>query len=162
MWHWVRYTAGWWLGLLPLYLLLAGSVDSHELIAGVVLTGVAALSLTAMRRAGQLHFQPHGRWLSHFRRLPGQVLADCALVGGVLIRVLCKRAQVEGAFRSIPFDPGGEDAESAARRALVVAGACLAPNTYVVAVDAERRHLLLHQLVPSPQPPGAGNREWPL
>lgn len=162
MLNWLRYGAGWWLGFLPLYLLLAASLSWQEIIAGVVLAGVAALAVTATCRAGSLHFHPHWRWLHHFRHLPGRVLADCAVVAAALARALIRREKIEGAFRTIPFDPGGDDAESAARRALVTAGACIAPNSYVVAVDRERGRLLLHQLVPSAQPPGTGNREWPL
>lgn len=158
----LRYGAGWWLAFFPLYLLLAGSVDWQEILAGVVLSAVAALAVAMTRRAGSLHFQPRWRWLRHFRHLPGRLLSDCAIVAGALVRALLRREKIEGTFRTIPFDPGGEDAESAARRALVMAGACLTPNSYIVAVDAERGQLLLHQLVPSPQPPGAGNPEWPL
>ncbi|MGH7170000.1 MAG: Na+/H+ antiporter subunit E [Gemmataceae bacterium] len=162
MLYWLLYGVGWWLAFLPLYLLLAASLDGQELVAGVVLSGVAALAVTATRRAGQLHFQPRWRWLYHFRRLPGKVLVDCGVVGAALARALLRREQIEGTFRTIPFDLGGEDAESAARRALVTAGACLTPNTYVVAIDAERGQLLVHQLVPSARPPGGGDREWPL
>lgn len=158
MLHGLLYGAGWWLGFLPLYLLLAGSLDWQEIIAGAVLSALAALALTVTHRAGKLHFQPRLRWIKYFRRLPGQVLADCGLVGAALLR----REKIESAFRTIPFDPGGEDAESAARRALVVAGASLAPNTYVVVIDTERGQLLMHQLVPTAQPPGRGDPEWPL
>lgn len=158
----LRYGAGWWLAFFPLYLLLAGSVDGQEVVAGAVLSAVAALAAIVTRCAGSLYFQPRWRWLRHFRHLLGRLLSDCAIVAWALIRALRGREKIEGIFRTIPFDPGGDDAESAARRALVMAGACLTPNTYVVAVDAERKQLLLHQLVPSPQPPGAGNREWPL
>jgi len=152
------YGAAWWLGFLPLYLLLAGSLDWQEMVAGAGLSVLAALAVTVTHRAGKLHFQPRLRWLKHFRRLPGKVLADCGIVGAALLR----REKSTGIFRTIPFAPGGEDAESAARRALVVAGASLAPNTYVVAIDTERGQLVLHQLVPTAQPPGGGDQEWPL
>lgn len=159
---WLRYGMGCWLAFVPLYLLLAGSLSWQELIAAVILSGVSALAVTMTCRAGHLHFQPRWHWLRHFRHLPAKVLADCLIVAAALARALLKREQIEGAFRTIPFDPGGDDPESAARRALVLAGACVAPNTYVVAVDVERGQLLLHQLVPSAQPPGAGSTEWPL
>lgn len=160
--HELRYAAAWWLAFLLLYLLLAGNFDWQEGVAGLGLAGVATVAMTATRRAASLYFQPRLGWLRHFRRLPRQVLVDCAIVATALARALFRRAKVEGVFRTIPFDPGGDDAESAARRALVTAGVCLAPNTYVVAIDAERGEMLLHQLVPSAQPPGGGDREWPL
>lgn len=158
----LRFWAGWWLGFIPLYLLLAGSLSWQEIVAGIVVASLAALAVTATRHAGRLHFRPRLRWISYFRHLPGRVLADCVLVTAALARTLLRRQNIEGAFRTIPFDPGGDDAESAARRALVVGAACLAPNSYIVAVDAEGKQLLLHQLVPSTQPPGQGDREWPI
>ncbi|HTU20026.1 MAG TPA: Na+/H+ antiporter subunit E [Gemmataceae bacterium] len=158
----LRYGLGWWLAFLLLYPLLAGSLSWQELVAGAVLSGAAALAVIATRRAGQLHFQPRWRWLGHFRRLPGRLVMDCVIVGAALARALLRRQKREGTFRSIPFDPGSDDAESAARRALAIAGACLTPNSYVVAVDAEKGQLLMHQLVPSAQPPGEGDRKWPL
>lgn len=160
MLHWLRYGAGWWLGFLPVYLLLANSLSWQEVVAGTILAGIAALAVTVTCRAGALHFQPRWRWLRFFRRLPSRVPADCAIMASVLVRTLLRREKIEGAFRTIPFDPGGNDAESAARRALVVVGAGLTPNTYVVAVDVECGQLLIHQLVPLPQLPGMGNREW--
>ncbi len=158
----LRSWASWWLGFMPLYLLLAGSLSGQEIAAAIVVSGLAALAATVTHRAGRLHFQPRLRWLYHFRHLPGRVLADCAVVAAALARTLFRRQKIEGVFRSIPFDPGGDDAESAARRALVVAAACLAPNSYIVAVDAEGKQLLVHQLVPSAHPPGGGDREWPI
>jgi multisubunit Na+/H+ antiporter MnhE subunit len=162
MLYWLRYGAGWWLGFIPFYLLLAGNMSWQELIAGIVLSGIAALAVTVTCRAGSLYFEPRWHWLRYFRRLPGRVLTDSLLVAAVLARALFRREKIAGAFRTIPFDPGGDDAESASRRALVLAGACLTPNTYVVAVDMERGQLLLHQLVPTAQPPGVDNPEWPL
>ena len=160
--RWTLYAAAWWLGLFPLYLLVTGSLSGGEILAGILVSGLAALVVTRTRSVGGLHFQPHLRWLRHGRRLPTRVLIDTWIVGAALARTLLGRGQSEGAFRTIPFDPGGEDAESAARRALVIAGACLAPNTYVVAVDADNKRLLIHQLTPTAEPPGRGDKEWPL
>jgi multisubunit Na+/H+ antiporter MnhE subunit len=160
--YWLRYGFAWWLGFLPLYLLFAASLSWQEFVAGVVVSGIAALALTATRRAGNLHFEPRLGWLRKFWHLPIRVLADCGIVAAALMRALMRREKIEGVFRTIPFDPGGDDAESAARRALVMAGACLAPNTYVVAVDPGRKQMVVHQLVPSPRPPGGGDPEWPL
>lgn len=158
----LRYGLGWWLGFVPLYLLFAASLNWQEIVAAVVVSALAALAVTTTRHAGQLHFELRLHWFVHFLHLPGRVLADCGIVAAALARTLLRRERVEGVFRTIPFDPGGDDAESAARRALVLAGACLAPNTYVVAVDEQRKEMRVHQLVPSAQPPGKGDREWPL
>jgi hypothetical protein len=72
------------------------------------------------------------------------------------------REEVDGAFRVIHFDAGGDDAHSVARRALVVAGVSLPPNSFVVSIDAERGRLLIHNLVPPAHSPGGPDEEWPL
>ena len=71
-----------------------------------------------------------------------------------------------GRFRELPFDTetGSQPGEAAARQALVIAGISLAPNTFVVVVNEKPASgtLLAHQLVPSLEPPGRGDRLWPL
>lgn len=158
----IGYWAVWWLVLWAIYGLFAAKFTWEETLAGGVLAALAALAVTVTRRAGGLDFRPHMGWLRLTGRLPGRVLADCGIVALALWRALVLRRPVHGAFRTVPFDAGGDDPESAARRALVIAGASLAPNTYVVAIDAEKGEMLVHQLFPSARPPGGGDREWPL
>ena len=62
----------------------------------------------------------------------------------------------------VPFAPGGADPRSAARRALVLAGVTVAPNTLAIRIDSRRSLLQVHRLVPQPHPPGGGDREWPI
>ena len=82
-------------------------------------------------------------------------------MGGALLKSLSGAPPPAGEYRDITFHPGGDDPVSAARRALVVLGVSLSPNTFVVAVDRERGLLRIHQLVPSAQPSGE-DKEWPL
>jgi multisubunit Na+/H+ antiporter MnhE subunit len=158
----VRSWLGWWAALLGLYLLLAAKLTGEEILVGVGAAALAATAATVTVKAGNLRFQPRLSWLRRFARLPGLVLADCGIMAAVLWRHIVQRRTVEGVFRTVPFDAGGDDAVSAARRALVTAGISLAPNTYLVDMDRERGILLVHQLVPSAETPGKGDREWPL
>ena len=158
----VRSWFGWWATLLGLYLLLAAKLTGEEILVGAGAAALAATAATVTAKAGNLRFQPRLSWLRRFARLPGLVLVDCAIVGAALWRRVILRRTVEGVFRSVPFDAGGDDAVSAARRALVTAGISLAPNTYLVDMDRERGILLVHQLVPSTETPGKSDREWPL
>lgn len=151
-----------WALLFGLYLLLSGSTALAEVVVGLFAASLAGLAAWVVRRQTGCTFAPRLRWVVHLRRIPGAVLSDCVLVGAVLLRALGTGRIVRGAFRVIPFDPGGDDPRSNGRRALVIASMSLAPNTYVVAIDYERRWMLLHQLVPSVEPPGRGDREWPL
>lgn len=153
---------GWSAFLFPVYLLLAGTLDWQDLVIGALVAAVSAVATVAAWRVRRLHFRPRLRWLAPLSRVPGQVLIDCGVVFAALGRRLFRGQTVEGVFRTIPFDPGGDDPESAARRALILAAGSLAPNTYVIDVDRERGFLLVHQLVPTREPPGKGDREWPL
>ena len=152
----------WWAILFGLYLLFAAKLAAAEALVGGVAAALAATGTMATARAADLHFRPRIRWLRLIVRIPGRVLADCGIVGLALWRRIVQRQNVDGTFRIVPFDPGSDDAVSVARRALVTGGVSLAPNTYVVAVDRQRSVLLVHQLVPSAEPPGGGDREWPL
>jgi multisubunit Na+/H+ antiporter MnhE subunit len=158
----VNVWLGWWAALFGLYFILAAKLQWQEAVVGAAAAALAATAATVPARTGGLHFQPRWPWLRPLARLPGRVLADCGVVGLALWRRLVQRRAPAGGFRSIPFDPGGDDAVSAARRALVTAGISLAPNTYVVAFDRRRGLILIHQLVPTARPPGGGDREWPL
>jgi hypothetical protein len=159
-------TIGYWLAcwvlLVGYYFLLVAKPSWAETSAAIVGAALAATAVLVTKRAGELRFQVRAPWLARLGRLPWRVLADSGLVLAALWRQLIVRRPVRGSFRTIPFDPGGQDPASAGRRALVIMGMSLAPNSYVVGMDRERGLLLVHQLVSSPQPPGRGDRELPL
>lgn len=155
------YWVGWLAGLLGFYLLLAVKLSWQEAAAGAVAAAVGATGATVVARVGGLHFRVHLRWLRRFIRLPWRVLADCGIVTAALGCALVRRRPVEGYFRTVPFDPGDNRGDSAARRALVAAGISIAPNTFVVAIDREHHLLVIHQLVPSARPPRGEDEEWP-
>ena len=142
------------------YLLLVLQVSADELLAGALVGSVAAGLLEAIRAQTQLEFRLRIAWFGVLlRRVPGQAWADCVL----LARGLFARQLPVGELRAVPFDgERGEPNEAAGRRALVVVGASLSPNSVVIAVDAASRRLLVHQLVPTAQPPGGGDELWPL
>ena len=151
-----------WLCLTAFYVLLVGQIKGAEVAAGLLSGALASAAYTATKSRGNLGFAFRIAWLAHLRNLPGQVLADTGCVFGALWNLIIHRKPIRGRFLAIPFDFGGQEATSAARRALVTAAASLAPNAYVVAVDEKEGLLLLHQLVATPEPPGKGDREWPL
>ena len=160
-----RMTVGltWWLTLVLFYWLLVGKPTLPEMITGSLAAAVATVAVMAVRAQSKQRFQAELEWVGLARRLPGRVLADCAVVAAALWRRLVRRERRGGILREILFDVGGDDdARALARRALVITNLSLAPNTYVVALDKEKGMLLVHQLVPSREPPGRSDREWPL
>ncbi len=78
------------------------------------------------------------------------MVRDTATVFAALWRHLFTSDRVQGAWRALPYEAGGDDPRSAARRALVTAAISATPNTYVVGIDRETNVMLVHQLVPAP------------
>jgi hypothetical protein len=52
----------------------------------------------------------------------------------------------------VPFDSGGDDPESAARRALAIMYTTIPPNFVVVGIDRKKNLMLVHQVSPTPTP----------
>lgn len=156
-----RFTTSiaWLSGWIVAYLLLAGSLSWVEGLAGVA---AGVLSEAARRIGSSLTrpFAPKLGWLAKVRGVPGQMLPDCGALALALWRRL-KGDNVRGSLRKIPFEPGGDDECSAARRAIVVSALSLAPNTYVVSIDRRCNVLITHQLVPA-ETSGPMNPRWPL
>ena len=149
-----------WTVFAALYLLLALEWQMGELVAGTICAAISAWLLLTIRRWSEARFPVRLRWFWFLaRRLPGKALADCTL----LLRAFGTDG-APGVFRAVPFDADAEEqpGEAAARRAVVIAGASLSPNSVVVAVDRKQNRLLVHQLVPTRTPPGDSDRLWPV
>lgn len=138
----------WWAGGFCFYLLLVWKVSLAEVLVGGAAAALAAGLAEAARRAGMAHLTVDVRWLARAGRLPKGVAVDTVLLGVTLWRHLTGRRTGPGEFRVASLASGGDDARSATRRALVVAGLSVTPNTIVVAFHADENHMLLHQLVP--------------
>ena len=155
-----------WIGalvvVLVLYGVLVGTGDPGELVAGPV----AALLAVGAVFAVAAHVPPFraapGSFGLVLRRTAGKALVDSVRVLALLVRGLVTGRRATGRLRTVPIDPGGDDPGSAARRALVIAGGSLPPNALVVTIDRGSERMLVHQLIPSPEAPGRGDREWPL
>ncbi len=151
-----RFTA-WWAIFWGLYLLCVGELEIQEVAVGFVAALAAAIAITAVRRHGRLHFRMRRKWLLPLARVLPKTVTDCGLVLGVVcLRRI--RGRSSGRFRAVPFNAGGNHADSAARRALVIAAGSFAPNSFVINVDTDA--LLVHQLKPALELPR--DRDWPL
>ena len=146
--HPVAVALGWWLAIFFLWLLYVDTLEPAELLVGVAASALAALAPLAIYRHGGLRFRPRLRWLTLLAHVPREVLRDSAIVLAALWRRLVRQEQVHGAFRRVPFAATGDDAEQAAWRGVAVAVTSIAPNTYVLGIDADEGYALIHQLVP--------------
>jgi hypothetical protein len=152
---------GCWLAFFLFYWWLVSKLQAQQLVAAALAGLGAALAVLALREAAALRFQIQARWLGLLLwRLPGKVLRDLGLLVAELGRSLLQRRHTTGAFKQVPFDPGQDDPQSAARRALVLAGISLPPNTVAVAVERQKHAVLVHQLVSRSETPT--DREWPV
>lgn len=97
-------------------------------------------------------------WLWLAARIAWGLARDSVLVGGGLVRAVLGR-KPGGGMTMQPFDPGGLTPIDAARRALVMLGASVAPNFYVIEVREPPQGMLMHALVP--RKPAADLR-WPI
>ncbi|CAN5743898.1 hypothetical protein BH18ACT15_BH18ACT15_04770 [soil metagenome] len=132
----------WWTGAFCFYLLLVWKISLAEVLVGGAAAALAAGVAEAARRAGMAHLSVDVRWPARARRLPRGVVADTILLGVTLWRHLTGRRTGPGEFRVASLASGSDDARSAARRALLVAGLTVTPNTIVVAFDADEDHML--------------------
>jgi len=145
------------------YLLLVDTNETAEIVAALILAALTTVALAAAAMQDMARGVPRLRWFALLaRRLPARALWDCGIVFVALWRRVALREEVTGAFRVIHFAPSGDDARSAARGALLVAAVSLPPNSFVVAIDAQRGRLLIHNLVPPGRSPGGPDVEWPL
>ncbi|HZT53508.1 MAG TPA: hypothetical protein VE995_03925 [Gaiellaceae bacterium] len=139
----------WWLLLFWLWLALAGEWNATEWVAGA---GAAALAATLGELArARVRLEPRlpARALADVPQALLQVVVDFGLLVWALAASVARREVVRGAFRTHALEPGGDDAAGAGLRAWLEIAATYSPNAYVVDIDARRRLVLLHDLVPS-------------
>lgn len=140
-----------WAGAAAFWWLLAGNVGTSELLAGAVTSIVATIASGVVRRSELASFRPRLRWLLGAPRIAVDVLEGLWVLVKALRDHLAGRPS-RALFRAVSFDSGGDDFESAARRALVVMLTTLPPNFVVLGVDREQGLLVVHQVEKSPPP----------
>jgi hypothetical protein len=86
-------------------------------------------------------------WLMPAIRLPAEVARDTVIVFAALWRRLARGEEPASGFRELPARYGGDSAAAVTRRALLIGGRSLAPNSFVVGIEAGRDVMLIHQLV---------------
>jgi len=138
----------WWVLLMSLWVAVDDSLAYDELLVGA---GAAALAATAAELAShqaELRFRVRGAWLLRAFSLPGQVVQQTFLVFGALARtVFTKAPPPDGRFRERPVAYGDDTPLGVTRRVLLTGTQSLAPNEFVLGIDAERDVMITHQLV---------------
>jgi hypothetical protein len=141
------------------YWWLIAKTQVQHLVTGAVIGLVVAASVSALATRAGLSFKFKWPWLGLLvRRLAPKVPRDLGLVALAMWKGLVARAGVTGNFQQVPFNVGGADPVSATRRALVMGGISLPPNTFAAGVEGKGT-LIVHQLVFER---GPANPDWPL
>jgi hypothetical protein len=132
----------WFGGLLVLWLVLVGTVQDVERIAGLAAAAIGATAAEVVRSQGLLRYRVEARWVRRgLLRVP-RVVPDFFRVVAAL------RSPSHGVFRTIPFPAGGHRDVDRGRRAWVTLAASLAPNRLVVDLDPDTGEALVHDLRP--------------
>jgi hypothetical protein len=134
----------WFAALLPLWLLYVGTFDRQVLLAGAAAAALSATLAAGMHRAGLFAYRLDVRVLVRELRVVGRVHLDFVRLLAALVHGGEAR---RGRFRWVDYPyPEADDARERANRAIVTTTSTLAPASYVIHIDGERRRMLLHEL----------------
>jgi multisubunit Na+/H+ antiporter MnhE subunit len=160
----LRFTA-WWIALFAAYMLFSETASPGEIGASGLCATIGAVAVTRLRRNTSRRFAVRPWWIIRLaaKQVP-VAFAECWLLFLALFKPLAERRAGLGITMAIPFngDAGRTQAEAAGRRALITTAMCFTPNSVVIGLEMQPGHLLVHQLSPTPQPPGHGDPVWPV
>jgi hypothetical protein len=140
-----RYFIAWGL-YLCLYLLLAGSSELAEVIAGAITATLSLLLVARLKSRFRRTTSIKAVWLIYLFRIPLSMLTESCLLLVALLKRLGDK-ETTGVFIE-HHCPGCEyDRHDAARRAFMTFGICVTPNSYLVSWDRKSGTVLLRQLV---------------
>ena len=137
----------WWVVLMSLWVAVDDSLQFDELLAGAGAAALAALAAEIASHQAAVRFRIKPGWLVGALRLPGQVARDTVTVFAALARTLVTRQAPQGAFRELPVRYGDDSPLGVTRRVLITGAESLAPNKFVLGLDAERDVMVVHELV---------------
>ncbi|MBV8780441.1 MAG: hypothetical protein JO353_03505 [Phycisphaerae bacterium] len=141
-----------WLVHLGIWMLLVSTLSIRDFAIGVVAASLTTIFV--MRTAGQMKvkFHPTARHWAEIWRIPWYMLSGTFEILQALGKQLFTKEGAPSFVATVPFDCGGDDSQSAGRRALAVTYTTLTPN-FVIFGIVERTAtspdlLLYHQVIP--------------
>jgi len=137
----------WWILLMSFWVILDDSIALDELLAGAGAAALAAFLAELVTYQAATRVRIRAGWLAAAFGLPGEVARDTVIVFAALWRRLAHGEDPPSGFRRLPVRYGDETAEGKTRRALLVGGKSLAPNTFVLGIDRHTDTMVIHQLV---------------
>lgn len=137
----------WWVLLMSFWVILDDSIATDELLAGAGAAVLAAFLAELVTRQAAARVRIRARWLARILELPGQLAGDTVIVFAALWRRLAHGEEPPSGFRVVPVPYGDDTAEGKTRRALLVGGKSIAPNSFVLGIDKDTNSMVIHQLV---------------
>jgi len=135
-----------------LMMLYAGKIAPDEALFAAI---GSTISASASKIVLQNRLAPlRGEWrcVAQIWRLPRYIVTGTWEVLAVLARQVFLRKPAPSLRYGVRFDTGGDDDESAFRRALAIAYTTATPNFVILGVDRERGLLVYHQIEKGPIP----------
>jgi hypothetical protein len=138
----------WWVLMMALWVAVDDSFESDELLVGAGVAAFAALAAELVSDQAGVRFAIRAVWLARTLELPGQVVQQTVLVFAALARTLFTKAPPpSGRFKELTISYGDETPLGVTRRVLLIGAKSLAPNEFVLGLDADRDVMVTHQLV---------------
>src|SRR5512146_1528970 len=110
-----------WVVLALAWLVLSGSSDAVDVVAGILAAGLAALAMSAVELQRLAHIALLPRAFAQAWRLPKLVVTGTWEVVGVLARQLFTHHPAGSMLLATPFSAVSDDDRAATRRALATA-----------------------------------------
>jgi hypothetical protein len=139
--------------MMSLWVAIDDSFESDELLVGAGVAAFAALAAEVVGDQAGVRLSIRAVWLVRALELPGQVVQQTVIVFAALARTLFTKAlstetqAPPGRFRELPVRYGDDTPRGVTRRLLLIGAKSLAPNEFVLGIDAERDVMVTHQLV---------------
>ncbi|HET9080276.1 MAG TPA: hypothetical protein VFO01_07140 [Trebonia sp.] len=141
----------WWVLLMGLWVAADDSLASDELLVGAGAAAVAASVSELVFHQAAVRLKVRAAWLVRAFRLPGEVAQQTVIVFAALARTLFTKAPPpNGGFRELHVQFGDNSPLGVTRRVLLTGARSLAPNEFVLGIDAERDVMITHQLETRP------------
>jgi multisubunit Na+/H+ antiporter MnhE subunit len=137
----------WWVLLMSFWVILDDSIATDELLAGAGAAALAAFLAELVTHQAAARVRIRARWLVQGIELPGQVAVDTVIVFAALWRRLALGEEPPSGFRRLPVRYGDDTAEGRTRRALLIYGKSVAPNSIAAGIDKDTDTMVIHQLV---------------
>jgi len=140
-----------WALMFGFWLLLVDNFKLGDVLLGAAAALVSAAAATLLEAAIFGRFAPHLTEIAQGWRIPWYVVDETWEIFAVLAKTALGKPAAS-LLRSVRFDPGGDDAHSAGRRALAVALSTAPPNFVAIGIDRQNRKLIFHQVKASSVP----------